>query len=312
MNKLLILSADAAKYAVLIKAADLQQLEIRTASDVESAKELVAGCNIVLGDPPLVSDVLAIADKLEWVQSSWAGVDHLCREGSRRDYVLTNAKGMFGSLISEYVMTYLFALERRLFAMRENQFEQRWQPLSYRPASKINLGIVGLGSTGRQLALTARHFGMRVTGLNRSGRSCDAVEKVYTADDLSGFFAELDYVVLTLPATRQTRHFIRADVLRLMKPSAVLINIGRGNSVKEADLFNALVEGIIGGAVLDVFEDEPLARESPLWKLPNVFITPHTAATSFPDDIAGLFIENYHRFLRREPLLHSVDFELGY
>ena len=144
MNKLLILSADAAKYAVLIKAADLQQLEIRTACDIESAKELVAGCNIVLGDPPLVSDVLASADQLEWVQSSWAGVDHLCWEGSRRDYVLTNAKGMFGSLISEYVMTYLFALERRLFAMRENQLEQHWQPLPYRPASKINLGIVGL------------------------------------------------------------------------------------------------------------------------------------------------------------------------
>lgn len=312
MNKLLILSADAAKYAVLLKAADLPQLEIRKAGDIESAKKLVAGCNIVLGDPPLVSDVLASADQLEWVQSSWAGVDHLCRDGSRWNYILTSAKGMFGSLICEYVMTYVFALERRLFAMRENQLEQRWQPLSYRPASKINLGIVGLGSIGRQVALTARHFGMRVTGINRSGKPCDAVEKVYTADDLSSFFAELDYVVLTLPATRQTRHFIRADVLGLMKPSAVLINIGRGNSVKEADLFDALDNGIIGGAVLDVFEDEPLARKSPLWKLPNVYITPHTAAVSFPDDVAGIFVENYHRFLRQEPLLHSVDFELGY
>lgn len=312
MNKLLILSADAAKYAVLIKAANLQQLEIRTASDVESAKELVAGCNIVLGDPPLVSDVLASADQLEWVQSSWAGVDQLCREGSRGDYVLTSAKGMFGSLISEYVMTYIFALERRLFTMRENQLEQRWRPLSYRPASKINLGIVGLGSIGRQLALTTRHFGMRVTGLNRSGRPCDAVEKVYTADDLSSFFAELDYVVLTLPATRKTRNFIRADVLGLMKPSAVLINVGRGNSINEADLVDALDEGIIAGAVLDVFENEPLDEESPLWKLPNAYITPHTAAVSFPDDIAGIFIENYHRFLGQEPLLHTVDFELGY
>jgi len=312
VNKLLILSADAAKYAVLIKAADLQQLEVRTASDVESAKELVVGCNIVLGDPPLVCEILESADQLEWVQSSWAGVDQLCREGSRGDYVLTSAKGMFGSLISEYVMTYIFALERRLFAMRESQLQQRWQPLSYRPASKINLGIVGLGSIGRQLAFTARHFGMRVTGLNRSGRPCDAVEKVYIADDLNSFFAGLDYVVLTLPATRQTKHFIHAEVLGLMKPSAVLINTGRGNSINEADLADALRKGIIGGAVLDVFEDEPLASENPLWKLPNVYITPHTAAISFPEDISGVFIENYHRFLRQEPLLHNVDFELGY
>lgn len=312
MNKLLVLSADAARYAVLIEAADLPQLEIRKASDAESAKEQVAGCNIILGDPSLVSEVLESADRLEWVQSSWAGVDHLCREGSRRDYILTSAKGMFGSLISEYVMTYIFALERRLFVMRKNQLEQRWQPLPYRPANKINLGIVGLGSIGRQVALTARHFGLRVTGLNRSGKPCDAVEKVYTANNQGSFFAELDYVVLTLPATRQTRHFIHADVLGLMRPSAVLINTGRGNSVKETDLVDALEKGIIGGAVLDVFEDEPLDTESPLWKIPNVYITPHTAAISFPNDIAGIFFENYHRFLSQERLLYRVDFELGY
>lgn len=312
MNRLLILSSDAARYTALIKAADLQELEIRTATDVESAKELVGCCNIVLGDPPLVSEVLASADQLEWVQSSWAGVDHLCREGLRGDYTLTSAKGVFGSLVSEYVMAYLFAFERRLFDMRENQLKQNWQPLSYRPASEIRLGIAGLGSIGRQLALTARYFGMRVTGLNRSGRPCDELEKVYTADDLAGFFEALDYVVLTLPATPQTSNFINADVLRLMKPSAVLINIGRGSAVNEADLVDALREGIIAGAVLDVFENEPLAKESPLWKLPNVYITPHTAATSFPDNIAGIFIENYHRFLRQQPLLHAVDFELAY
>ncbi|HEY5775430.1 MAG TPA: D-2-hydroxyacid dehydrogenase, partial [Xanthomonadales bacterium] len=264
MNKLLVLAADAAKYTALIEAAGLQQLEIRSAGDDGSARSLVAGCNIVLGDPALVTRVLPYADRLEWVQSSWAGVDLLCRAGLRQDYVLTNAKGMFGPLISEYVMTYVFALERQLFRMRSNQLEQRWQPLSYRPAKDIRLGIVGLGSIGRHLALTARHFGMRVTGLNRSGRPCDEVEKVYTADDMGGFLAGLDYVVLTLPATPQTLHLINADTLKLMKPSAVLFNVGRGNSVNEADLAAALRGGVIGGAVLDVFESEPLSRESPL------------------------------------------------
>jgi phosphoglycerate dehydrogenase-like enzyme len=312
VNKLLILAADAAKYTALIEAAGLQQLEISSAGDAGSARSQVAGCNIILGDPLLVTEVLPYADRLEWVQSSWAGVDHLCRAGLRQDYVLTNAKGMFGPLISEYVMTYVFALERQLFRMRSNQMEQRWRPLPYRPAKDIRLGIVGLGSIGRHLALTARQFGLRVTGLNRSGKPCDEVEKVYTANDSDRFLSNLDYVVLTLPATPQTLHFINADMLKLMKTSAVLFNVGRGNSINETDLIAALRGGVIGGAVLDVFESEPLSRESPLWLLPNVYITPHTAAISFPDDIARLFIDNYQRFLRKEPLLHIVDFESGY
>ena len=312
MNKLLILAADAAKYTNLIKAAHLPQLEVMTASDGGSARTLAARCNIVLGDPLMVSEVLASADQLEWVQSTWAGVDHLCGTNMRRDYVLTGAKDIFGATISEYVMTYLFALERQLFSLRTFQLKQQWQPLTYRPARDIKLGIIGLGSIGRRLALTARHFGIQVVGLNRSGRPCDEVEKVYGADNLAGFLASLDYVVLTLPATPQTRHFIHADVLKLMKSTAVLINVGRGNSINEAHLVSALREGVIGGAVLDVFESEPLSKESPLWLLPNVYVTPHTAAVSFPEDITGIFIGNYHRFLRQEPLVHVVDFELGY
>lgn len=312
MNKLLILAADSEKYITLIQKARLPQLEIRHASETGSAHALVAGCNIVLGDPPLVSEVLAKADKLEWVQSSWAGVDSLCQTGLRRDYILTGAKDIFGALISEYVMTYLFALERELFSMRSNQLEKRWKLYSYRPAQDITLGIVGLGSIGRQLALTARHFGIRVTGLNRSGKPCDEVEKVYTSDNFADFLREPDYVVLTLPATPETGHMIDADVLRMMKPSTVLMNVGRGNSINENDLIHALREGTIGGAVLDVFEDEPLNQESPLWQLPNVFVTPHNAATSFPEDISQIFIDNYHRYLRQEPLRHVVDFELGY
>jgi phosphoglycerate dehydrogenase-like enzyme len=312
VNKLLILSAEAMQYAELLKAADLPQLEIHTALDSASAQASIASCNIILGDPPLASEVLVSAGRLEWLQSSWAGVDQLCRPNLRRDYLLTNSKGMFGKLVGEYVMTYLFALERQVFRMRSNQHEKRWQPLAYRPASEIALGIIGLGSIGRHLAMTARHFGIRVTGLNRSGKPCDEVEKVFTADNLAGFLKGLDYIVLTLPATPQTKHVINAEVLRLMKPSAVLMNVGRGNSIDETDLVQALREGVISGAVLDVFENEPLDAESPLWELPNVFITPHTSAISFPEEITSLFIENYKRFLRQEPLLHVVDFELGY
>jgi phosphoglycerate dehydrogenase-like enzyme len=312
VNRLLILSVDAAKYHTLIKAADLPQLDIRSARDVASAKEVIADCNIIIGDPPLLVEVISSAEKLEWLQSSWAGVDQLCRPGLRRDYVLTGVKGIFGPLISEYVMTYLFALERRVFAMRSNQLEKRWKPFSYRPSREITLGIIGLGSIGRHLARTARLFGIRVTGLNRTGKPCDDVENVYTRDDLSVFLEAPDYVVLTLPDTRQTRHFINADVLKMMKPSTVLMNVGRGSTINEVDLVDALRDGVIGGAVLDVFESEPLAGDNPLWQLPNAYVTPHNAATSFPEDVVEIFIENYHLFLQQETLLHVVDFDLGY
>jgi phosphoglycerate dehydrogenase-like enzyme len=312
VNKLLILSAEAEEYTTFIQAAALPQLEVRTARDISSAESMVADCNIIFGDPQLVSGVLGSAQKLKWVQSSWAGVDGLCRSGARNDYILTGVKDIFGALISEYVITYLFAYERRVFTMHENQQKRRWQPLLYRPAEEITLGIVGLGSIGRRLARSARHFGIRVIGLNRSGEPCDDVDRVYTRQDLEGFLEAPDYVVLTLPGTQQTRHFINTDVLTMMKPSAVLMNVGRGSLINEHDLVKALKDGVIAGAVLDVFENEPLAQDHPLWHTPNVHITPHTAALGFPADVAAIFIENYRRFSQQEPLLHVVDFDLGY
>jgi phosphoglycerate dehydrogenase-like enzyme len=312
VNKLLILSTDAAKYNALIEAAGLQKLQTRTAADATSAKAVVNDCNIILGNPLMVSEVLVSAQELEWVQSSWAGVDTLCKPGLRRDYVLTGVKNIFGPPISEYVMTYLFALERRLFTMRSNQLEKRWQSLPYRPSQDITIGIIGLGSIGGHLARTARHFGIRVIGFNRSGRACEAVEKVFTADDLAGFLQEPDYIVLTLPDTPQTKNLINADVLKMMKSSAVLINVGRGNIINEADLVDALLEGSIGGAVLDVFASEPLAADSPFWRLSNVYVTPHNAAISFPEGVVEVFIDNYQRFIQNRNLCHIIDFELGY
>jgi len=312
MNKLLILADDAEEYVNLIETAGLQQLEIVMASEPGRAMELASDCNIIFGEPSLISGVLSSAEGLEWVQSSWAGVELLCKTGMRQDYVLTSAKGIFGDQISEYAMSYLFAFERKIFNMQANQQRKRWQPIGYRPSREITLGMVGLGSIGRQVARTARHFGIRVIGLNHSGNPCSEVEEVYTADSLSEFLAEPDYVLITLPGTPQTRHYFNADVLAMMKPSSILINVGRGSVVNENDLVQALQQDIIGGAVLDVFESEPLEKSSPLWDMPNVFITPHCAAITFPGQIVDIFVENYRRFIQQDPMLHVVDFGMGY
>jgi len=312
MNRLLVLAEDADKFTSLVKSRGLPQLEIVAARGLEDARTLIPGCNIVLGEPILIGQSLDSVKRLEWVQSSWAGVDSLCRPGLRQDYILTGVKGVFGALISEYVMTYLFAIERKIFEVRDNQRQKHWQPKSYRLAKDITLGIVGLGSIGKHLARTAVGFGLHVTGLNRSGRACENVEKVYTEEGIAEFLAAVDYLVLTLPDTAETRHFMNAETLAMMKPSAVLINVGRGGIINEEDLIIALQQERIGSAVLDVFETEPLPAESPLWALPNVYVTPHFAAPSFPEDVVEIFVENYARFVQGRPLLHIINFERGY
>jgi phosphoglycerate dehydrogenase-like enzyme len=312
VNRLLILSEHASQYAELVAAEAPPNLDVVVATDAGAARERIGRCNIVLGDPNMLKTVIRVAERLEWVQSTWAGVDALCAPGLRRDYVLTGVKGVFGPLMAEYVIAYLFGLERQVFTMRDNQRERRWEKLRYRHSRGITVGFIGLGSIGRHIARAVRHFGMRAIGLGRSGGACEDVEVVYTASHIDEFLAQPDYVVMSLPETAQTRGFMDAGKLRMMKPNAVLINVGRGSSIVEADLVEALANGVIGGAVLDVFGHEPLPQSSPLWAMPNVFVTPHNAALSFPADIAAIFVDNYHRFTQSRPLSHAVDFEAGY
>lgn len=312
MNKLLILSRDAQRYATLIKELGLQGLGIEACSDVSNAIKLAADRDIILGEPPMVSQVLHAASQLKWVQSCWAGVDRLCQPGLKRDYILTGVTGQFGNLISEYIIGYVFALERQFFQMHANQLDKQWKPLPYRRPQQLTMGIVGLGSIGKHLAKVAANFGFCVTGLNRSGAACDAVEKVYTNEQRDEFLADVDYVVITLPATPLTHHMVNLSFLSHMKPSAVFMNVGRGSVVDEQALIQTLQQSRIRAAVLDVFETEPLPQDSPLWRLPNVYITPHVSAESFPEDIVGVFQRNYQRYLKRKKLHHVVDFERGY
>ncbi len=285
---------------------------MQVSGSVESAMAVAADCEIILGEPPLVSQVLEAASQLRWVQSCWAGVDSLCQPGLRRDYLLTGVTGQFGQLISEYVTGYLFALERSFFEMRVNQLERNWKPLPYRRPHDLTVGIVGLGSIGQQLAKAVSGFGFKVTGMNTTGKPCQYVDQVYTRNHSDEFFAGVDYLVVTLPATAQTKHFINAKVLQKMQPSAVLMSVGRGSVVDENALIQALQRDKIRAAVLDVFETEPLPLESPLWSMPNVYVTPHVSAVSFPEDIVEVFKQNYLRYLNNESLQHVVDFERGY
>src|SRR5262245_56560054 len=302
MHRLLILSKHVEAYRALIEAARLQDLAIGSEPTAD----------IVLGEPSLIRDLLPQLPALRWVQSTWAGVEPLLDPSLRRDYVLTNARGVFGGLMSEYVFGYLLARERLIFAKHASQREGRWDPAPPGTLRGKQIGLLGVGSIGAALARTAKHFGMRVKGYTRSSERCPDVDAYFHGDDRAAFAADLDYLVCVMPNTGATRHLVDAEFLAALPPRAVFVNPGRGSSVDEAALVRALTEGRLAGAVLDVFQTEPLPADHPLWRAPNTIITSHTAALSFPEDIAPIFIENYRRLLAGQPLNYRVNFEAGY
>jgi phosphoglycerate dehydrogenase-like enzyme len=310
-HSLLILSRHAPQYERLFAAATLPELSTFTATDNKNLPPSASACDIVFGEPSLIAPVLPALTNVRWIQSTWAGVEPLLNPALRRDYDLTNARGVFGPLMSEYVFGYMLAHERLIFARREAQREKRWDTTAPGTLRGKQIGLLGVGTIGAALARTAKHFGMRVKGYTRSSESSADVDAYYHGEK-SAFACDLDYLVCIMPNTGETRHLVDRELLGALPARAVFINPGRGSSVDEEALADALANGRIAAAVLDVFQTEPLPADHVFWRLPNVLITSHTAALSAPTDIAPLFIENYRRLIAEQPLLHRVDFERGY
>lgn len=307
-DRLLILSRNAARYGRLLESAGLEGLAWHAADTVEGAREAARRAAIILGDPHLVAGILADAPELRWVQSTYAGVDALLPLPPARRFILTHVKGVFGPLMSEYVFGYILAIERSLFEMRDQQRRGIWREMPYRSLKGRRLGVCGAGDIGRHLAKTARHFGMEVWGYRRRPGPCPDVDRIFYPEAFREFLAGPDYMVITLPLTPGTRRRFDEEAFSAMKETAVLINVGRGPIVVEQDLVRAVQRGWIRGAVLDVFETEPLPEESPFWTLPGVFVTPH----SFAEEIIAIFLENYRRFMEGKPLQYVVDADRGY
>ncbi|HZT78015.1 MAG TPA: D-2-hydroxyacid dehydrogenase [Vicinamibacterales bacterium] len=303
MHRLLILSKHADAYRSLVEAAALPDLAIVAAEDA---------CDIVLGEPSLVAPALPRLGAVRWVQSTWAGVEPLLDPALRRDYVLTNARGVFGGLMSEYVFAYLLAYERRLLAKYASQRERRWDPTPPGTLRGKTLGVIGVGSIGAALARTAKHFGMRVKGYTRSSEGSPDVDEYFHGGAVEAFARDLDYLVCVVPNTNATRRLVDAALLAALPSRAVVVNPGRGSTIDEAALADALAGGRIAGAVLDVFDREPLPPDHVFWTLPNVLITSHTAALSVPADITPIFVDNYRRFAAGAPLRYVVSFADGY
>jgi phosphoglycerate dehydrogenase-like enzyme len=286
------------------------------------------------GQVEVLYTLLAIPDPslvpgLRWVQLHSAGANHLVDTwlwGS--DVIITTSSGIHATTIAEYVLMMMLAFAHRLRRMVYYQAhaewpKRRWQKFVPQELRGATVGVIGYGSIGREVGRLARALGMRVLGVHRGGgqapvsyelpdlaRDANAEpDQLYTPDQLFDALAECDYAVLAVPYTSATHHLIDQAALQAMKPSCVLINIARGPIVDELALVRALREGWIAGAALDVFEEEPLPRESPLWKMDNVIISPHVAGFTphYDDRATALFAENLRRYVSGEPLLNRVD-----
>jgi phosphoglycerate dehydrogenase-like enzyme len=278
----------------------------------ENALRYINQVSIILGQPHSVWKIINLAENLQWMQSVFAGVELMCKEGLKRDYVLTGIKDILGAQASEYVMGYVLAHHREIFMYKKNQSQNLWREKFYQSISRKTIGIAGLGSIGSSIAGRASAFGMNVLGLNNTKRNVQYVSKIFSSLEIKEFLQDLDYLVLCLPETYKTRNFLNKERFKLMKQNAAIINIGRGSLIDQGALINFLSENKDAHAVLDVFEHEPLEEENPLWKMPNVIITPHNAAFSLPKDVVDIFETNYNKYIEGKPLDYVVDFEKGY
>lgn len=293
--------------------------EFVVCEDVESVKREISDADVMLGWR-ITPEVFASARKLKWIQFGSAGIDHtLFPELIASDVILTTLGGIHATVVAEHVIGLMLALARRFDLAARLQSEKRYERAEIAStASELSgktLGIIGLGRIGLNIARLGKAFGMSVVGTKRILEGDLAnLDRVYRASEYRKVLPVSDYLVLSVPLTRETRSLIGANEIAMMKDGACLINVARGAMVDHDALGTALRSGKLKGAALDVFPEEPLPPESPIWNLPNTIITPHTAC-SFPrygELAAEVFRQNLEAFLTGGEMINVYDRRRGY
>jgi phosphoglycerate dehydrogenase-like enzyme len=289
----------------------------REAGDFESAPPPRVLLDCGAGPHRLVA-VLERAEALEWFHSRSAGLDGvLVPELVTSPAVVTNGRGAFSLALAEFVVAALLFFAKDLRGLVERQRTASWEPFDMRLLRGRTLGIVGYGDIGRATAERVRALGMRVLALRRRPALSEGdplVDGVLPVERLHELMRRSDDVLVAAPLTPRTRGLVDAPALRAMKSDGVLVNVGRGPVVDEPALVDALGSGRIRGAALDVFDEEPLPPDHPLWRLPNVLLSPHCAdhVPGWIEEAMHLFLENLERFRRGQTLRNLVDKDRGY
>lgn len=267
-----------------------------------------------------LAEVVRANAGLQWVQATAGGAGQQMQAAGLTDeelsrVLITSASGVHAGPLAEFALFGLLAFTKGLPRLLADTQARRWEHYPMAELADRTLLVVGLGSIGTAVARLAKAFGMRVIAINRTGRTDVAdIDEIRTSRFLGDLLPVAHAVVLTLPLTEQTQGMINAQAISRMRTDAILINVGRGGVVEEDALVHALEHGQLAGAALDVFATEPLPPDSPLWRLPNVLISPHTAALSVRENerIVALFIENLRRYLRGDDLINRVTPTLLY
>jgi glyoxylate/hydroxypyruvate reductase A len=317
MGAILVFSPDPAEadaYRRLVAEA-LPAEEIFCASKLADAAGKIAAAEILLGwrFPP---GLLGQGRNLRWIHKVSAGVEDVVAAPDLPPGLrLTRTGGeVIAQRMVEYVLGAIFATTQGFHRAFRQALESRWESYPVGRARGMTVGVAGLGDIGRSIARGLNANGMKVDGWRRSNGSVDApLRRLHVGRAaLADFVSACDFVVSVLPATRETDRVFDAGVFQAMRPNAVLINVGRGNSVDERALIRAVRTRQIAGAFLDVVAEEPLPPENPLWRVDNIVITPHVSGPVLPEEVFPAFLENYVRFRDGRELLKEVDLTRGY
>lgn len=303
-----------------VRGAAPPEFSIRFSQDAVLEERDFREAEIVCGWHPMVKEIsLREGAKLRWLQSWSSGIDSMPLDLiESRGVLLTDASGVHAKSVSETAVAMMLGLSRGVAAAVRNQRTATWEsPASLAEMNGGTVAIVGAGEIGREVARLARAFDMRVVAVRRSGGPLPEADAVYGTSRLDDALREADYVVNILPLTEETRHLFDAGRFAAMKRGAYFINVGRGATVRTDDLVAALAGGAIAGAGLDVFEQEPLPADHPLWALPNVILTPHNAGgmtVRNTERLVRLFVSNLGAYASGETgrLRNLVDFTKRY
>jgi phosphoglycerate dehydrogenase-like enzyme len=308
-HRLLIYHTDAKLYGEILSKR-LPKLEICSTSQPEEAVDFIEEAEIIL-TWKIPDELLKKAKSLKWFASLGAGTEHLVKNPHLPGSITFTKVTVYGEMMAEFVFAYILYFARDLSKYFLDQRQKIWEQRRPERLRGKTLGILGLGSVGKEIAKRGKQFGMSVLGVKRNPESVENVDKVFGPKDLEKMIPLVNYLIVALPLTPETNHFIGEKELSLLKEGTTLINIGRGKTIDERALTLALKNRKIK-AILDVFEEEPLSKESELWSLENLIITPHVSGINLPEEICEEFIRNYERWVRGEPLVGLVDREKGY
>ena len=256
-------------------------------------------------------DLATVAPRLRWLQSTSAGIGQMVKRVGldQTDITFTTASGVHARPLADFCLMAMLMFAKNYGWMERDKKAKRWERYCGEELTGKTLAIVGIGRVGQEVARHGKKMDMHVTGMRRSDAPVPDVDKLYERDDLHAMLREADFLVLAAPHTPESEGMIGQRELALLKPTAVLINIGRGALVDEDAMIRALQENRLAGAALDVAREEPPPQDSPLWDLPNVILSPHSASTVTQEyaRITEIFCDNLRRYLDGKPLRNVLD-----